>query len=75
MVGDGESMDVGVRIGARSSLSVKEHRKQGSPLSCAETTRLKPGNSEPQTPELPLSGSPEESDVGVRAMEYGFATI
>ena len=70
MVGDGESMDVGVHIGAGSSLSVEEHRQQGSPLSCAETTRLTPGSSEPQTLELLVSGSSEESDVGVRTMEY-----
>ena len=31
---------------------------------------LTPGSNEPQTPGLPLSGSPEESDVDVRAMEY-----
>ena len=68
--GDGESLDVGVRIDAGSSLSVEEHKEQGSPLSCAETTGLTPGSSEPQTPGMPLRGSPAESDVGVRAMEY-----
>ena len=66
----GESLDVGVRIGAGSSLSVEEHREQGSPMSSAENTRLTPGSSEPPTPGMPLCGSPAVSDVGVRAMEY-----
>ena len=63
-------MDVGVHIGARSSLSIEEHRDQGSPLSCAENTGLTPGSSELQTSRLPLCGSPAKSDVGVRAMKY-----
>ena len=62
MGGDGESLDVGI--------CVEELREQGSPLSCAENTSLAPGNSEPQTPVMPLGGSPPESDVGVRAMGY-----
>ena len=33
MGADGESLDVSVRIDAGSSLSVEEHREQGSPLS------------------------------------------
>ena len=70
MVGDGESLDVGVRNGAKSSLSVEEHKEQGSPLSLAENVGLTPGSSEPHTPGMPLCGSPAESDVGVRAMEY-----
>jgi hypothetical protein len=67
MVADGESLDVGVRIGAKSSLSVEEHMEQRSPLSSSEPT---PGSGEPQTPGLTLTGSPPESDVGVRVMEY-----
>ena len=70
MVGDGESLDVGVRNGAKSSLSVEEHKEQGSPLSCAEPTGLTPGSGEPQTPGMTLTGSPPESDVSVRIMEY-----
>jgi hypothetical protein len=70
MEADGESLDVGVRIGAGSSLSIEEHREQGSPMSSAENTRLTPGSSELQTPGMPLCGSPAMSDVGVRAMEY-----
>ena len=70
MGADGESSDVGVRIGDGSSLSVEEHREEGSSLSCAEPTGLTPGSIEPQTPGMPLSGSPPESYVGVRAMEY-----
>ncbi len=70
MGADGESSDVGVRIGAGSSLSIEEHRDEGTPLSCAEPTGLTPGSNEPQTPGMPLSGSPPESDMGVRAMEY-----
>ena len=62
MGADGESLDVGV--------SVEDLREQGSPVSGAENTSLAPGSSEPQTPVMPLSGSPPESDVGVRAMEY-----
>jgi hypothetical protein len=62
MDADGESLDVGV--------SVAEHREQRSPLSCDENTSFPPGSSEPQTPVMPLGGSPVESDVGVRAMEY-----
>ena len=68
MVGDGESLDVGVRIGVGSSLSVEEHRDEGSPLSSAEPTKLTPPSNDPQTPGMPLPGSPP--DVGVRAMEY-----
>ena len=70
MVADGESLDVGVLNGVGSSLSVEDHMEQGSPLSCAVRARLTPSNSDPQTPGMPPSGSPEESDVGVRAMEY-----
>jgi hypothetical protein len=70
MVADGESLDVGVRYGAGSSLSVEEHREQGSPLSCAEPTGLTPGSSEPHTLGVPLCSSPAKSEVGVRAMEY-----
>ena len=67
---DGEVLDVAVRIGAGASLSVEEHMEQGSPLSCAENIGLTPGSSEPHTPGMPLCGSPADSDVGVRAMEY-----
>ena len=70
MDADGELLDVGVRYGAGSSLSVEEHREQGSPLSCAEPTGLTPGSSEPQTPGVLLCSSPPESNVGVRVMEY-----
>jgi hypothetical protein len=70
MDADREFVDVGVRIGAGSSLSVEEHREQGSPLSCAQNNGLTPGSSEAPTPEMPLCGSPADSDVGVRAMEY-----
>ena len=70
MGADGDSLELGVCIGAGSSLSVEEHREQMSPSSCAEPTRLTPGSSDPQTPGITLSGSPPESDVGVRVMEY-----
>ena len=70
MGADGESSDVGVRIGTGSSLSVEEHKEEGSPLSFPKSTGLTPSISEPQTPGMPLSDSPPESDVGVRAMEY-----
>ena len=70
MVADGESLDAVVRIGAESSLSVEENMEQGSPLSCSEPTGLTPGSGEPQTPGMTLTGSPPESDVGVRVMEY-----
>jgi hypothetical protein len=70
MVADGESLEVGVRIGAGSSLSVEEQREQGSTMSCAENIGLTPGSSDPLTPGMALCGSPEESDVGVRVMEY-----
>ena len=58
MDADGESLDVGIGIGVGSSFNVEEHREQGSPLSCAEPTGLTPGSSEPQTPTMPLCGSP-----------------
>ena len=70
MGADGDSLDVGVRIGAGSSISIEEHREEGSPMSCAEPTGLTPGNSETTTPGIPLLSSPPSSDVGVRAMEY-----
>ena len=70
MVGDGESLDVGVWNGPKSSLSVEEHKEQGSPFSLVENIGLTPGSNEPHTHGMPLSGSPAESDVGVRAMEY-----
>jgi len=70
MDADGESKEVGVCIAAESSLSIEEHRQQGSPLSCAEPTGLTPVSSEQQTPGMALCGSPEQTDVGVRAMEY-----
>ena len=70
MVADGETVDVGVRNVPGSSLVVDDHMEQGSPLSCAVPTGLTPLITEAQTPGMPLSGSPEESDVGVRAMEY-----
>jgi hypothetical protein len=70
MDADGESLDVGVGIGVGSSFIDEEHREHGSPLLCAENIGLTPGSSELQTPGMPLCGSPEESDVGVRAMEY-----
>ena len=70
MGADGESLDVGGRNGAGSSLSVDENREQRSPLSCAEPTALTLGSGEPLTPGMALSDSPPNSDVGVRAMEY-----
>ena len=70
MDADGELLDVGVCYGAGSSLSVDEHREQGSPLSYAEPTGLTPGSSEPHTPGVRVCSSPAESDVGVRVMEY-----
>ncbi len=70
MVGDGESSEARVRNGAGSSLSVEDHREQGSLLSCAEPTGHTPASSEPLTPGVPPGGSPAEADVGVRAMEY-----
>ena len=70
MVADGEPLDVSVRIDAGSSLSVEEHGEQGSPLSCPDPTRLTPVSGHPQTPMMAQCGSPPESDVGVRAMEY-----
>ena len=59
MAGDGESVDIGVRDGTRSSLSVEDHREQGSPLSCAEATGHTPGSNNPHTPGMQLSGSPD----------------
>ena len=50
MVADGESLDVSVCIDGGSSLSVEEHREQGSPLSCAEPTGLTPSSGEPRHP-------------------------
>ena len=44
MAGDGESVDVGVCNGTGSSLSVEDHREQGSPLSCVEATGHTPGS-------------------------------
>ncbi len=70
MGADGDSLDVGVRIGAGSSISVEEHREQGSPMSCAEPAGFTPGSSETPTPGIPLPMSPPSSDVGVHAMEY-----
>ena len=70
MVADGESLEVGVRIGTGSSFSVEEHREQGSPLSCAENILLTPRSGDPQTPGMALCGSPEESNVGVCAMDF-----
>jgi hypothetical protein len=58
MDADGESLDVGVSIGAGSSFIAEEHREQGFPLSCVEPTGLTPGSSEPHTPRMPFSGSP-----------------
>ncbi len=70
MGGDGESMDVGVRNDGGSSLSIEEHREGGTPLSCPEPTRLTPSSRDLQTPGMAPTDSPEECDVGVRAMEY-----
>ena len=42
MVEDGESLDVGVDIGGRSSLSIEEPKEQVSPFSCAETLGIPP---------------------------------
>ena len=65
----GESLDVGGGIVVGSSFTIEEHREQGSPMSCAENIGLTPGSSEPRTPGMAVC-SPEESDVGVHAMEY-----
>ena len=62
MGADGESLDVGV--------IVEEHQELGSPLKCDENTSLAAMCSEPETHVMPVSGSPTESDVGVRAVEY-----
>ena len=70
MVANGESPDIVVRNGAGSSLSVEDHMEQGSPVSCAVPAGVTPSSSDPHTPGMPPSGSPEESDVSVRAMEY-----
>ena len=70
MVADGESLDVSVCIDYGSSLSVEDNREQGSPLFCAEPTGLTPGSGEPQIHEMAQCGSPPESNVGVRAMDY-----
>jgi hypothetical protein len=70
MGADGDLLDVGVPIGAGSTFSVEDLKEQGSPFSCAGNSSLAPGSSEPQTPMQPPCGSPAESDVGVRAMEY-----
>ncbi len=70
MVGAGDSMDVGVINDGGSSHSIEEHREQGSPFSCVPPSQITPDSGEPQTPGMAPSGSPDESDVGVRAMEY-----
>ena len=75
MDADGELLDVGVPIGGGSSFSGEEQREQGSPFSCAGNNVLTPGSSKPHTLVMPLCGSPPESDVDVRAMEYQIATI
>ena len=69
MVAAGDSLDVGVVVGAGPSLNVDERMDQGSPLSYTEPTKLTPVSTEPQTPGMTLTLSPPESDVGVHAME------
>ena len=70
MVGDEESLDVGGRNGVGSSLSVEDPKDQGSALSNPEYIGLPLGSTEPATPGMALCGSPLESDLGVRAMEF-----
>ena len=70
MVANGESPDILVRNGAGSSLSVEDHMEEGSSVSCAVPVGVAPSSSDYHTPGMLPSGSPEESDVSVRAMEY-----